>query len=177
MPTPDFIVSLREKIGHEQLFLPGVTAVIIRPVPEGAPLWEVPTVLLAQRADNENWAPISGICEPGEEASTTALREIKEEVGLDAQFEALLGVGQVGPVTYPNGDQCLFMDTAIRVSVAADAEPVISDEENLDAQWFSVAHLPSSVNATHRMLIADAVAQMRHPQGFRPRVGYSKRSR
>ena len=27
MPTPDYILSLREKIGHDQLFLPAVTAV------------------------------------------------------------------------------------------------------------------------------------------------------
>ena len=27
MPTPDFIVELRKKIGHDELWLPGVTAV------------------------------------------------------------------------------------------------------------------------------------------------------
>ena len=59
MPTPDYIVSLREKIGHEQLFLPGVTAVIVRAVPTGSAIWELPSVLLAQRADNGTWAPIS----------------------------------------------------------------------------------------------------------------------
>ena len=176
MPTPDYILSLREKIGHDQLFLPGVTAVIVRAVPTGAAVWELPSVLLAQRADNETWGPISGICEPGEEITTTALREVKEEIGLDGRVEALLGVGQVGPVVYPNGDQCMFMDTALRVSVADGADPVISDEENLDARWFSVGQMPMSVSARHRMIIADAVAQMKHPQGFRPRMGYTKRN-
>lgn len=176
MPTPDFIVSLREKIGHDQLFLPSVTAVIVRAVPTGSAIWELPSVLLAQRADNGTWGPISGICEPGEEITTTALREVKEEIGLDGCIEALLGVGQVGPVVCPNGDKCMYMDTAIRVSVPDDAEPVISDEENIAAQWFSVAQMPTSVNARHRMIIGDAVAQMKHPQGFRPRMGYVKRS-
>ena len=41
------------------------------------------------------WGPISGICEPGEEITATALREVKEEIGLDGRIEALLGVGQV----------------------------------------------------------------------------------
>ena len=176
MATPYYILKLREKIGHEQLFLPAVTAVIIRDVPPGAPVFEVPTVLLAKRADNGKWAPPSGICEPDEEVTITAIREVKEEVGLDATCEALLGVGKVGPVVFDNGDECMFMDTVMRLSVAPDAEPVLSDDENTEVGWFSVAQLPTSVNPRHRVLIADAVAQMKHPARFRPRMGFGKRS-
>ena len=175
MPTPDYILDLREHVGNKQLFLPACTAIMLRPVPAGAPIWEVPKVLLVKRADNGRWTPVAGICEPGEEVSETAVRETKEEVGLDATVEALLGVGKVGPVTYPNGDECLFMDTTMRLSVPHDAEPVISDEENTEAQWFSVAQLPDSVDRRARLCIADGVAQMRHPAGFKPRMGYRKR--
>ncbi|WP_273367532.1 NUDIX hydrolase [Corynebacterium massiliense] len=175
MPTPDYILDLREHVGNKQLFLPACTAIILRPVPAGAPIWEVPKVLLVKRADNGRWTPVAGICEPGEEVSETAVRETKEEVGLDATVEALLGVGKVGPVTYPNGDECLFMDTTMRLSVPHDAEPVISDEENTEAQWFSVAQLPDSVDRRARLCIADGVAQMRHPAAFKPRMGYRKR--
>ena len=174
--TAIFINQLREKIGHEQIFVPACSAIIIRDVPADAALWEVPSVLLVKRSDNGTWTPVEGICEPGEEITTTALREVKEEVGLDAKVEALLGVGQSGPVTYPNGDECTFMGTALRVSVADGAEPVISDEENTEAGWFSVAKLPDSVSRRHRLMIADAVAQMKHPRGFAPRMGWMKRS-
>ena len=175
MPTPDYILDLRDHVGNKQLVLPACTAIILRPVPAGAPIWEVPKVLLVKRADNGKWTPVAGICEPGEEVSETVVRETKEEVGLDATVEALLGVGKVGPVTYPNGDECLFMDTTMRLSVPADAEPVISDEENTEAQWFSVAQLPDSVDRRARLCIANGVAQMRHPAGFKPRMGYRKR--
>ena len=175
MPTPDYILDLRDHVGNKQLFLPACTAIILRPVPAGAPIWEVPKVLLVKRADNGKWTPVAGICEPGEEVSETVVRETKEEVGLDATVEALLGVGKVGPVTYPNGDECLFMDTTMRLSVHADAEPVISEEENTEAQWFSVAQLPDSVDRRARLCIANGVAQMRHPAGFKPRMGYRKR--
>lgn len=175
MPIPEFIVRLREKIDHDELLLPGCTAVIVRDVRPGASVWEVPSVLLAQRADTGVWAPISGICEPDEDVDITAIREIKEEVGLDAHVEALLGVGRIDPVVYPNGDKCVFIDTAVRCSVADDAEPVVSDEENTAVRWFSVAHLPQSLIPRHRIIIADAVAQMKHPAGFRPRVGFRKR--
>ena len=103
MPIPDFVRALREKIGTDELWLPGVTAVIIRDVPEGAPITAVPEVLLVKRADNGQWTPVTGIADPGEEPHQTAVREAKEEVGLDIQVEALLGVGAVGPVTYPMG--------------------------------------------------------------------------
>ena len=39
MPTPEFITTLRKKIGHDPLFLPGVTAIVLKPVPEGAAVW------------------------------------------------------------------------------------------------------------------------------------------
>ncbi|APT92166.1 DNA mismatch repair protein MutT [Corynebacterium phocae] len=177
MSTPEYITALREKVGHQQLFLPSVTAVIVRDVPMGASVWEVPSTLLARRADTGDWAPVAGICEPGEDLAATAIREVKEEVGLDARVEALLGAGKVGPVTYANGDECMFMDTTLRLSVDPAAEPVVSDEENLEAGWFSVAHLPRSLSARHRLVIADGVAQLKHPTGFKPRVGYVKRTR
>ena len=68
------------------------------------------------------------------------------------------------------------MGTALRLSVADGAEPVISDEENTEAGWIPVAKLPDSVSRRHRLMIADAVAQMKHPRGFAPRMGWTKRS-
>lgn len=175
MPTPDFILRLREKIGHDELWLPGVTAVVIRDVPPGAPVFEVPSVLLVKRADNGEWTPVCGICEPGEDPQVTAVREVKEETLLDARVEALLGIGAVGPVEYPNGDVTRYMDTALRLSVVGGDEPAVGDEESSQVGWFSIAQLPP-INPRFRMVIADAVAQMKHPGGFRPRMGYRKRS-
>ncbi|GAB3692273.1 NUDIX hydrolase [Corynebacterium nasicanis] len=175
MPTPEFILRLREKIGTEELWLPAVTAVVLRDVPPGAPLWEVPSVLLVRRSDNGEWTPVCGICEPGEDPQVTAVREVKEETLLDARVEALLGVGAIGPVEHVNGDITSYMDTTLRLSVVGSDEPAVGDEESTDVGWFSVAQLPP-IYPRFRMVIADAVAQMKHPAGFRPRMGYRKRS-
>lgn len=178
MATPEFITELRKHIGSAPLWIPATTTVVIREVPADAPIWEVPTVLLVQRADSGDWTPIGGICEPGEQPHDTAVREVKEETGLDIVPVALLGSGAVGPVTYPNGDVCQFMDTAIsaRLVGAYDQQPRVADDESVDVQWCSVAHLPQSLSAQHRMVIADAVAQMKNPARFRPRLGFNKRN-
>ena len=34
MPTPDFVLALRAKVGHTPLWLPGVCAVVLRPLDE-----------------------------------------------------------------------------------------------------------------------------------------------
>ena len=142
MATPDFVVSLREKVGHDELWLPGVTAVILKDVPEGAPITAVPEVLLVRRADNGQWTPVTGIVDPREEPHQAAIREAKEEIGLDIQVEALLGVGVVGPVSYSNGDVSSYMDTAVRCSVIGSDAPIISDDENVEVGWFSVMQMP-----------------------------------
>ena len=176
MATPDFVVSLREKVGHDELWLPGVTAVILKDVPEGAPITAVPEVLLVRRADNGQWTPVTGIVDPREEPHQAAIREAKEEIGLDIQVEALLGVGVVGPVSYSNGDVSSYMDTAVRCSVIGSDAPIISDDENVEVGWFSVMQMPP-MTPRFRLVVGDAVVQLRRPEGFRPRMGYTKRDR
>ena len=55
MATPEFILRLREKIGHDLLWLIGVTAYVEDP--EGR-------VLLGRRADSGEWALVYGINGP-----------------------------------------------------------------------------------------------------------------
>jgi 8-oxo-dGTP pyrophosphatase MutT (NUDIX family) len=186
MGTPPFITDLREKIGHDPLWLPGVTAIVIRDVPEDAPVFATPDVLLVKRADDGRWTPVCGIIDPGEEVADAAVREVSEETGLTVEVDALIGTGAVGPVTYPNGDVCRYMDTTVRCVLAGQnagdagdpekTEPRVNDEESTEVGWFPVAQLPQ-MDARFRLIIADSVAQLKHPAGFRPRLGYVKRSR
>ncbi|MCS4490771.1 NUDIX domain-containing protein [Corynebacterium sp. ES2794-CONJ1] len=176
MATPDFIHHLRQSVGHEMLWLPGVTAVVIKDVPPGAPIHAVPEVLLIKRADDGQWTPVTGICEPGEQPHHAAIREVKEETGIDVRVEALLGVGATQPIEYPNGDKCTFMDTAMRLSVIGDEVPVVNDDETTEVGWFSVMQMPR-MQPRFRLVIGDAVAQLRRPEGFKPRMGYVKRDR
>ena len=49
-------------------------------------------ILLMQRTDNRLWATPGGACEVEEPPAATALRELYEEVGVQAEAVALLGV-------------------------------------------------------------------------------------
>lgn len=129
--TPEFILQLREKVGHTELWLPGVTAIVLRD----------DEVLLVKRSDNGEWTPITGIVDPREHPHVAAIREAKEETGVDIDVEKLLWVQAVGPVEYPNGDVSSYVDTAFVCRyVAGQAHP--ADEESSEVSWFHVEHLP-----------------------------------
>ncbi|WKD59654.1 NUDIX hydrolase [Corynebacterium caspium] len=175
MAIPEFIKALRAKVGPEKLWLPGVTVIVVRDVPEGAPIWTTPAVLLVKRADTGEWTPVTGIVDPDEQPHDAAVREVKEETGLDVRIEALLGVGAVGPVTYPNGDVSSYVDTCYRAVLASERDlPRVGDDENTEVGWFEVMQLPK-MDPRFRLNCADAVAQLRRPEVFRPRMGYHKR--
>ncbi|WP_048759459.1 NUDIX hydrolase [Corynebacterium vitaeruminis] len=176
MATPDFIVQLREKVGHAPLWLPGVTAIVIRDVPPNAPMYALPEVLLVRRSDNGEWTPVTGIIDPNEQPHDAAVREVKEETGLDVTVEALLGTGAVGPVEYPNGDVTSYVDVAMRCSVVGDDVPYVADDESTEVGWFQISQMPP-MKPRFRLIVADAVAQLKHPAGFKPRMGYHKREK
>ncbi|MFC4046880.1 NUDIX domain-containing protein [Dactylosporangium siamense] len=49
-------------------------------------------VLLQRRADSGNWSAPGGVMDIGETLAETAVREVKEETGLDVEITGLLGL-------------------------------------------------------------------------------------
>ncbi len=85
MPTPDFVLDLRRRVGTLPLPLVGVTAVIVRGN----------DVLLGRRSDNGRLTPITGIVDPGEEPADAAAREAAEEAGVEIGVDRLAWVHQI----------------------------------------------------------------------------------
>ncbi len=132
MPIPDFIVRLRQKVGHDLLWLPGVTAVVLRGE----------EVLLVRRSDNGEWAPVTGIVEPGEHPSLTATREVQEETGVSCAVEALVWVNVSDPTVHPNGDHAQYLDHTFRCRYL-DGVAHVADDESSDVGWFHADSLPA----------------------------------
>ncbi|MCI1901628.1 MAG: NUDIX domain-containing protein [Bifidobacteriaceae bacterium] len=142
MTTPTFILKLRQKIGHDPLWLIGVTAFVRDAAGR---------VLLARRADTGEWALIYGINEPAEEPADTVIREVKEETGVDCVPELLASVkSSARMLTYANGDQAQYMDHTFICSLApgGNATPGTGDGENTESGWFKLDALPSPLAAS-----------------------------
>ncbi|MBO0899479.1 NUDIX domain-containing protein [Cellulomonas sp. zg-ZUI222] len=135
MPTPPFVLALRERVGHQLLWLPGATAVVLR---EDGPR---PRLLLVRRADTGEWTPVTGIVDPGEEPAAAAVREVLEEADVVATAQRLAQVSVVGPVVYENGDRSQYLDLTFRCRWVS-GEPFPADGENTDARWFDLDDLP-----------------------------------
>ena len=134
--TPEFILALREKVGHAPLWLSGVSAVIARQHHD-----EPPKVLLIRRADTGRWSNVAGIIEPGEEPADAAEREALEEAGVTIIAEKLAWVRVLPLMTWPNGDQAQSLDLVFLCRhVSGEPSPV--DDENTDAAWFRLDDLP-----------------------------------
>ncbi|MFE4725431.1 NUDIX domain-containing protein [Microbacterium sp. NPDC056736] len=146
MPTPDFVLDLRRKIGTDPLPLVGVTAVVLRD----------DRVLLGRRSDNGHLTPVTGIVDPGEEPADAAVRETLEEAGVRCRVERLAWVHQIPRITYSNGDQSDYLDLTFRCRwVSGDPFPV--DGEMTEVGWYDLGALPAFEQDDMRRRIESAL--------------------
>ncbi|MFE0046432.1 NUDIX hydrolase [Streptomyces albireticuli] len=136
MPTPHFIREIRETIGNQLLWMPGVSAIVLD---------DQDRILLGRRSDTGEWSIIGGIPEPGEQPATAIVREVFEETAVRCVPERVLLVEALERVTYPNGDVCQFMDVCF-LCRAVGGEARVNDDESLEVGWFEADALPDMEN-------------------------------
>lgn len=144
MPTPEYILDVRRKLGHDLMWLPGVTAVV----------FDGDRVLLVKRSDNGHWTPVTGILDPGEEPAVGAIREVREETGVTAVADQLVSVKSGAPIRFPNGDIAQFLDLTFRCRYVS-GHAYAADDESVDAGWFALDELPDLAER-HRERIMNA---------------------
>ncbi len=130
-PVPDFVVDIRRKIGHDPLWLPGVTAVVRRGE----------EVLLVKRSDNGQWAPVTGIVDPEEEPAVAAAREALEEAGVRISVDRLAATSVHGQIVHVNGDRAAYLDLTFACTWLSGAAHV-ADDESTDVRWWPIDALP-----------------------------------
>jgi 8-oxo-dGTP pyrophosphatase MutT (NUDIX family) len=104
------------------------------------------SILLERRSDNGMWGLPGGKVEPGESIRQTALREVKEETGLEVRLTNLVGVysepaGRI--ITYAEGDVCQLVDIIIEAEIVS-GELTLSPE-SLELRWFPPDALPEEI--------------------------------
>jgi ADP-ribose pyrophosphatase YjhB (NUDIX family) len=108
-------------------------------------------ILLTQREDFETWILPSGGVEEGESIAQAALRETKEETGLDVELTRLVGVYSRLSNMSP-GYMVLFAAQPIGGEIKCQPGETIAFE------WFAFDKIPSPLSAGHKRRIEDAIS-------------------
>lgn len=135
-PVPDFVLELRRHIGQAELWMSGITAVVTRPRVGGGT-----ELLLVRRSDTDEWAPITGILDPGEEPAVAARREALEEASVEITVDRLASVTCTPRMTHVNGDRAVYLDHTFACTFVA-GEAAVGDDESVDVAWFELGALP-----------------------------------
>jgi len=103
------------------------------------------SILLERRRDCSLWGLVGGRVEPGETILEAALREAREETGLDLEYDHLLGVysrpqGRILRFD-PSGDERHIVDVVLVMKVISERKEILSSE-SLDLAWFNAKELP-----------------------------------
>jgi ADP-ribose pyrophosphatase YjhB (NUDIX family) len=128
------VARLRAVIGHELIMLPSVS--VLPADAEGR-------LLLVLPMGSSKWSILGGAVDPGESPAETAIRESREEAGVEVRLLRLLGVfgGPGYQVTYPNGDEVAYVNACYEAEII-DGDPVPDRDEISEVGWFAVSDLP-----------------------------------
>ncbi|MCH5320981.1 MAG: NUDIX hydrolase [Eubacterium sp.] len=130
-----YIMDLRKHVGHETLIGVGATTLVFNSKNE---------LLLNLRSDTDTWGIPGGSMELFETIEETAIRELKEETGINANDLELLDVlsSKEYYFEYPNGDKMCSVIVLFLVK-SYDGEIKVSDNESKKLKFFSLNNLPA----------------------------------
>jgi 8-oxo-dGTP pyrophosphatase MutT (NUDIX family)/DNA-binding XRE family transcriptional regulator len=110
-------------------------------------------VLVAEREDGKGWNLPGGGVQPGESPWEAALRETREEVGVEAALTRLAGLYWV-----PSGRAVVFL---FEGQVASGKPRPLAETKNV--AWADPAALPPTMLPRHAERVRDVVADAAHP--------------
>ncbi|MGD8403815.1 MAG: NUDIX domain-containing protein [Anaerolineales bacterium] len=107
-------------------------------------------ILLTQRDDFETWILPGGGVEPGESVAQAAIRETKEETGLEVELTKLVGIySRLGNLL--KGHVVLFIGKQI------GGEIKCQPGETIAVEWFPFDQIPGPLSLGHRRRIQDVI--------------------
>lgn len=145
MENKDYIKWIRGKVGHEKIIIVYAGGCIFN---------EKGEVLLQKRADCNKWGFPGGAVELGETPEMAAIREVKEETGLDVEVNKLIGIYTDSDVVCVNGDKVHSICIGYEMSIVG-GELVCDKDETLELKFFSLNDMPELFCKQHEELLRD----------------------
>ena len=139
----DYVKYIRSRVGHDKIILNAAGAIITKD----------DMILLQRRSDNGAWGLIGGILEMDETYHEGALREIKEETGLDVSLDYLVGIYHNFDMKWSSGDEAHCICAIFKASIT-NGEPRV-DHESLELRFFKEDELPEVFAKAHQDAIKD----------------------
>ena len=130
-----YIMNLRKYVGHEPLIGVGATTLVFNDKNE---------LLLNLRTDTNTWGIPGGSMELNETIEETAIRELKEEAGINADKLELVSVlsGKDYYFEYPNGDKMCTVIILFKV-LNYTGNIKVSDNESKQLKFFALNDVPN----------------------------------
>lgn len=99
---------------------------------------DVGEILLIRRSDNDNWALPGGAIDLGESTAQAAVRETKEETGIDCQVTGLVGI-YTDPkhiILYTSNGEARQEFSIVLTARPVGGQPATSDE-SIEVRWMT----------------------------------------
>jgi 8-oxo-dGTP diphosphatase len=124
-------------------------------------------ILLVRRKDNDKWTMPGGTLDYGESLTECAIREAREETGLNIQITGLIGTYSDPNILIAYSDGEVRQEFTLVYAADIESGELKIDEESSEARWVglsSASELPLA--ASQRRRILDVISYRSKPEAF-----------
>lgn len=131
--------KIRKKVGSDKIIFTGSAVAVLD---------DLNRVLLQKRSDKDCWGFPGGLMDEGESFEETAVREVREETGLEIKICDLVGIYSKYEHSFPNSDRIQPVIVLFTGKVTG-GELHCDMEETLDLRYFAFDEKPELLNKQH----------------------------
>ena len=144
----NYIKKVRKKFSHDELILNYAGCIIFD---------NAGRLLLQKRCDCNQWGFLGGMVEFGESVEETAVREVKEESGLDVKVNSLYGVYSKYFAEFTNGDKAQPIVHLFKAEIIG-GEIIKENDETIELKFFELNDIPPLFCKQHQDALDDIIA-------------------
>lgn len=143
-----YIKKVRKSVGNDELILNYAGCIIFD---------DENRLLLQKRADCEKWGFLGGMVEFGESVEEAAVREVREESGLDVEIASLYGVYSKYYAEFTNGDKAQPIVHLFKAKIIG-GELIDKNDETLELKFFDLDKIPPLFCKQHQDALDDIIS-------------------